>query len=78
MDISLQELADSIYMPYQQVNELVNQKRGINPSIALRLAKFFGNSPDFWLNLQLRWDLYHAWLTEEEELTQIKQYQKLA
>lgn len=78
MGITQQHLADSIHVPYQRVNELVNQKRGVTPSTALRLAKFFGNSPDFWLNLQMRWDLYHAWLAEQEDLTMIKQWQTSA
>ena len=58
MHISQRDLANAIHVPYQRVNELVNQKRGITPSTALRLAKFFGVSADFWLNLQVRWDLY--------------------
>ena len=40
MGISQRELADAIHVPYQRVNELVNQKRGVTPSTALRLAKF--------------------------------------
>jgi antitoxin HigA-1 len=44
-------------VPYQRVNEIVNGRRGLTPSTALRLAKFFGTSADFWLNLQLRHDL---------------------
>jgi len=55
-------------VPYQRVNEIVNGKRGITPSTALRLAKFFGVSPDFWMNLQLRWDLYEARRAESDEL----------
>ena len=47
-------------MPYQRVNELVNGRRGITPSTALRLAKFFGTSAEIWMNLQQRWDLYRA------------------
>ena len=47
-----------------QLNEIVNGKHGITPSTALRLAKFFGTMPDFWMNLQLRWDLY--WTLQEE------------
>lgn len=43
-----------------RINELVNQKRGVTPSTALRLARFFDMSADFWLNLQVRWDLYRA------------------
>ena len=64
MGISQRELADAIRVPYQRVNELVNQKRGVTPSTALRLAKFFAVSPDFWLNLQLRWDLFKAQAAE--------------
>jgi addiction module HigA family antidote len=47
----------------------------MTPSTALRLAKFFGNSADFWLNLQLRWDLYHAQQKEALELKKISAYQ---
>ena len=54
MGITQRELADAIHVPYQRVNELANQKRGVTPSTALRLARFFGVSPDFWLNLQMR------------------------
>lgn len=54
MHITQRQLADAIHVPYQRVNELVNQKRGITPSTALRLARFFGVSADFWLNLQVR------------------------
>jgi addiction module HigA family antidote len=50
----------------------VNKKRGITPSTALRLAKFFGVSEDFWVNLQLRWDLYRAKKVEAKELKTIK------
>ena len=44
MEISQRELADSIHVPYQRVNEIINKKRGITPSTALRLARFFGMS----------------------------------
>ena len=71
MDLSQRDLADAIRVPYQRVNELINKKRGVTPSTALRLAKFFGNSPGFWMNLQLRWDLYQAQKTEAGVLRQI-------
>ena len=60
MGISQKELADNIHVPYQRINEIVNGRRGITPGTALRLAKFFDMSADFWMNLQLRWDLYFA------------------
>jgi len=72
MKITQRELAEDIHVPYQRVNELVNQRRGITPSTALRLAKYFGNSAGFWLSLQHRWDLYKAFKSEEEELDRIQ------
>ena len=72
MGLTQRELADGIRVPYQRVNELVNGKRGVTPSTALRLARFFGVTADFWMNLQLRWDLYHV---RESELRQIEQIQ---
>ena len=74
MQITQRQLADAIHVPYQRINELVNQKRGITPSTALRLGRFFGVSAEFWLNLQLRWELYQAEREEGEELEQIRQY----
>lgn len=81
MKITQRELADAIHVPYQRVNELVNQKRGVTPSTALRLGKFFVMSADFWLNLQIRWDLYKAQKVEASELKTIHDfhhYQKMA
>ena len=77
MNISQRDLADAIHVPYQRVNELVNKKRGITPSTALRLAKFFGMSADFWLNLQMRWELFRAQNTESSELASIQDYHKI-
>jgi len=72
MGITQKELSDSIHVPYQRINEIINRKRGVTPSTALRLARFFGTSEDFWLNLQLRWDLYKVQKSEEKELKSIK------
>ncbi|CCQ67530.1 HigA protein (antitoxin to HigB) [Crocosphaera watsonii WH 0402] len=58
MGLTQQQLANDIGVSYQRVNELINNKRGITPSTALRLGKYFGTSPDFWLNLQRANDLY--------------------
>jgi addiction module HigA family antidote len=71
MGLTQRLLADSIHVPYQRINEIVNGRRGVSPSTALRLSKFFGVSPDFWLNLQLRWDLYFAQQVEADELNLI-------
>ena len=75
MGLTQRELANAIHVPYQRVNEIINQKRGITPSTALRLSKVFGISEDFWMNLQLRWDLYFAKNKEEVELQSIQPFE---
>ena len=60
LDMTQVQLAERIRVPFQRVNMIANRHRGITPDTALRLGKLFGTSPDFWLNLQLAWDLYHA------------------
>ena len=74
MQITQRDLAHGIRVPYQRVNEIVNGRRGITPSTALRLSKFFGMSADFWLALQLRWDLYYAQQTEQDTLKSIHRH----
>ena len=76
MGMTQRELSNAIMVPYQRINEIINGKRGVTPSTALRLAKFFGTSEDFWLNLQLRWDLYRTIKKEKELLDQIKPLQE--
>lgn len=75
MNLSQRELSEAIHVPYQRVNEIVNGRRGMTPSTALRLSKFFGMSAGFWMNLQLRWDLYFAQQAEESMLKTIQPYQ---
>lgn len=74
MNVTQRELADGIHVSYQRINEVINERRGITPSTALRSAKFFGMSAEFWLNLQLRWDLHHARQAEQETLETINCY----
>jgi len=74
MHLTQRELAEAIHVPYQRVNEIINGKRGVTPATALRLARFFGMSAGFWMNLQLRWDLYHAQQEEAEALDAIQPY----
>ncbi len=72
MGITQRDLAAALHVPYQRINELINGKRGITPGTALRLAKYFGTSPGFWMNLQLRWDLYRAQQREAGDLEMIQ------
>ena len=72
MGLSQRALAEEIRVPYQRINELIDRRRGVTPSTALRLAKFFGNTAGFWMNLLLRWDLFHAKAAEADVLRQIR------
>jgi len=72
LGLTQRDVAWGIGVPYQRVNELVNGRRGMTPSTALRLGKYLGTSAELWLNLQQRWDLYHAEQTEATALGKIK------
>lgn len=65
------EFAERIGVSYVRLNEIVNGRRGISPSTALRLAKAFGTSAEFWLNGQLASDLYRV-AHDEAEIQQIE------
>jgi len=78
MGLTQKQLADAIYVPFQRINELVTGKRGLTPSTALRLAKFFGTSAEFWLNLHMSRDLYFAEQKEKDVLRTIKTNRKHA
>ncbi|MBI3920697.1 MAG: HigA family addiction module antidote protein [Armatimonadetes bacterium] len=76
--VTQRELADAIHVSYQSINQLVNGRRTMTPSVPLRLARFFSMSADFWMDLQFRWDLYHAQQTEQERLKSIRPYVAVA
>ena len=71
------ELANRIGVSYVRLNEIVNSRRGITPSTALRLARALSTSPQFWLNGQLALDLYRA-SHDEEELRQLERIEPVA
>jgi len=60
MGISINRLARDTRMSLSRVSELVNGKRAITAETALRLARYFGTTPQYWMNLQLRYDLETA------------------
>jgi addiction module HigA family antidote len=57
MKISVYTLAQVIKVPRSRVNDIVLGRRGITTDTALRLARYFGTSPEFWVNLQAHYDL---------------------
>lgn len=63
-DLSANRLALALRVPSGRITSLLNGKRSVTPETALRLARYFGNSAQFWLNLQTRYDL----LTTEAEI----------
>lgn len=70
--ISQNKLAMELRVPCHRINEIVRGRRGISADTALRLARFFGTSPDFWMNLQQSYDLAAARDELSVELSRIR------
>ena len=68
-------LADRIGVPINRVNEIIKGKRGVTVDTALRLERLLGIDAQFWLNLQLAWELYHA--QHSEAAREIKRIRRL-
>ena len=64
-------LAEAIGVSRQSINELLHELRAISPAMALRLAKLFGNSPEFWLNAQRAVDLWDVAQVIQHDVTRI-------
>ena len=77
MGLSQNKLARSINVPPRRINEIVLEKRSITADTALRLAKFFGTSPDFWMNLQQEYDLEEKQNHLKKELNKIHSFKEL-
>jgi addiction module HigA family antidote len=73
--ITQHKLAVSIGVPPRRINEIVHGKRGITADTALRLAKYFGTSAEFWINLQSHYDLDRAEDRAGEQIDAIKPLQ---
>jgi antitoxin HigA-1 len=71
LSITQTQLAKNLKMPHQRINEIINGKRGVSPSTAIRLAKYFNTSIEFWLNLQIHYDLYYVLEQEKKILPEI-------
>lgn len=73
LGITQKEAAKRLRMSYPRMNEVVKGKRAVTPDTALRLAKFTGTEPEFWLNMQQAVDLWDAMRSERaEELEEIE------
>jgi addiction module HigA family antidote len=78
MGLSQTELAEMLNTTFRTVNEILNEKRGISPEMAVRLARFFGTSEELWLNLQDQYDLYKVKERKQAELGKIIPYEQLS
>lgn len=69
LEISINGLALELHVPVTRISEIVNERRGITADTALRLARYFGTSPDFWMNIQKDYELI---LTRQKSLKTIE------
>jgi len=75
MGTSQSAFASRLGVSFPRLNEIIRGKRGVTPDTALRLAKVLGMSADFWLGLQLDWDLWHAMRSKKaEEIERLQPY----
>jgi addiction module HigA family antidote len=71
-DLSTSSMAKALGVSRQTINEILRERRSITPSMSLRLSRLFGNSPEFWLNVQHAWDLWDSEQRFKNELEQIQ------
>lgn len=69
LDMSAHALAMALHVPAPRINEIVRETRAVTPDTALRLARFFNTTAEFWMNLQSAYDLRKA---EQENAAQIR------
>ena len=74
LNISAYRLAKETNLDQNRISEIIHQKRRITADTALRLAKFFGNTPQFWLGLQNDYDIEEEKIHKEVELNKIKKF----
>lgn len=70
--LTVASLAQALGVSRQSINELLRTRRAVSPGMALRLARLFGNSPEFWLNAQRAVDLWDAAQAIKAEVKRIK------
>jgi addiction module HigA family antidote len=71
-DLTVSSLAGAVGVSRQSINELLRGRRAVSPEMSLRLARLFGNSPEFWLNAQRAVDLWDAAHAIKKDVARIK------
>jgi addiction module HigA family antidote len=70
--LTVSDLAEAVGVSRQSINELLRRRRAVSPQMSLRLARLFGNSPEFWLNAQRAVDLWDAAQAIKKDVARIK------
>lgn len=78
LGISQTKLSAALHTSFRAINEIVNQKRGVTPEMAIRLAKYFKTTPQLWLNLQNNYDLYKVGQKKKSLLDSIETIEEIA
>ena len=76
LKLTQRQVADAIDVPFQRLNGIVRGRRAVTSSTALRLASYFGTTPQLWLNLQQAVDLHEARTKEAAALARIEPLQR--
>jgi antitoxin HigA-1 len=66
------ELASTLGVSRRKINELLHERRSVNPDLAHRLARVFKTTPEFWLRLQEAVDIWDAWQANRQEYDRLK------
>jgi len=72
LKLTQMELAGALRTSFRTINEILNEKRGVSPEMALRLARYFWTTPNVWLGLQADYDLFKTRLKSKQAIEAIK------
>jgi addiction module HigA family antidote len=75
LSITIKDMADTLGISRKTLSKIINERGAITPDMALRLSRAFDTTPDFWLNLQKNYDLWHA-EKESQEWKKVKPFPK--
>jgi addiction module HigA family antidote len=78
LGMSAGTLARELRVPRTRIERIVKEEIGVTPDTALRLAKFFDTTPEFWMNFQMAWELAAEARAKKEEIGQIRVMERAA
>lgn len=71
LNLTQAKLSHDLGVGIKTLSEIYNEKRGITALMALKLAKYFGTTPEFWINLQSAYDLHKAYIKEKKKIEEV-------